>query len=453
MKATNLYANTATRERKCIKRQKVYDTSKEIQDSPMERLGSPFLDMSNEIDFATLSIATDFLSEKITKETKTLFKKTSDQVKRSTTYKEGIRLIDELQNDILRRKEKVHNAAMTNIGEENESAESANDKSSRLTDTDETIDMVDGEEKNIGICNYQQQVSEQLTATTLVNVVANETQKIVKLTTDQLKKTSKYQDSVRFFDDLRTDFSRILELKEFKAKSLMKAEFILSYKDKDYRPKELPGMFGQFVCLLLDLKSDLDLYESSVTSQEAKTYKETIIFSLRESLHVSRNFLRNQHYEKELFALYDRQRIHLTHPTLEFIITNTEPNVLRNSHKEFPFIPEKPANNTYIFRNYSRQVNPILDRVPSNHFLFMLHEETKNAPYSPTFISFINLCNEYNHLEDIFSELHLDYKCWRESIRLFMEENKPHFKDDELSKMSLVTIIYLSIFQINMSGS
>ena len=192
----------------------------------MESLVSPFSDISNEIDFTTLSMATDFLSEKITKETKTLFKKTSDQVKSSTTYKEGIRLIDELQNDILRRKEKVHKAAMTNIDEENKCAESASDKSSRLTDTDESIDMVDGEEKNIGICNYQQQVGEHLTATTLVNVVATETQKIVKLTTDQLKKTSKYQESVRFLDDLRTDFGRSLELKEIKAKSLMKAELI-----------------------------------------------------------------------------------------------------------------------------------------------------------------------------------------------------------------------------------
>ena len=449
----NLYENTATSERKSIRRQKAYDTSKEIQDSPMESLGSPFSDISNEIDFATLSMATDFLSEKITKETKTLFKKTSDQVKRSTTYKEGIRLIDELQNDILRRKEKVHNAAMTNIDEENKSAESASDKSSRLTDTDESIDMVDGEENNIGICNYQQQVGEHLTATTLVNVVANETQKIVKLTTDQLKKTSKYQESVRFLDDLRTDLGKMLELKEIKAKSLMKAEFILSYKDKDYRPKELPGIFGQFVCLLVDLKSDLDLYESSVTSQEAKTYQETIIFSLRESLHVSRNFLRNQHYEKELFALHDRHSIHLTHPTLEFIITNTEPHVLRNSHKEFPLIPETPAKYTYVFRNNSRQGNTKLGRIPSNHFLFLLHEETKNSPYSATFISFINLCNDHNHLEDLFSELLLDYTCWRETIRLFMDKNKPHFKDDELSKISLVTIIHLPIFQINRSGS
>ena len=58
-----------------------------------------FTTVGNEIDYLNLSVASNYLSSKIKTETRNLIKKTSDQMKNTLTFKEGMKFLDELRTD------------------------------------------------------------------------------------------------------------------------------------------------------------------------------------------------------------------------------------------------------------------------------------------------------------------------------------------------------------------
>ena len=206
-----------------------------------------FATVSNEIDYLNLSVASNYLSSKIKTETRNLIKKTSDQMKNTLTFKEGMKFLDELRTDTS-PVEKIIEGTKTNDNKQlGDSTFMDRIYSTSYADVHNSLDMVDGEMVATQTFLSPQETETLSTATTFIaDMVTNEARKIVNFTGDQIKRTSKFQESMKYFDELCEECEEINQLKELKFDLLKVAHKILSHPEEEEMTLDFSELLNQF---------------------------------------------------------------------------------------------------------------------------------------------------------------------------------------------------------------
>ena len=263
------------------------------------------------------------------------------QLKNTAPYKEGIKFLDELQCDISHTKEKSV-AIQTNNEKLQQNDDIKNVALPYLADSCKEWDVVDGENEYMGqketIFNETEvEIAPLSTATAiLADVVVNETRKIIKITGDQIKKSAKYKESIKLFDELNDDYEQQIGLRNTKLKVLTKAHIILSYAEKDYRSKNLPELFIEFISGLLSIRENFMFFESNVSLEELAIFRRTITFSFEESI-FSNCFIGN-HYKKASLSpvISGNSLLEIKEPIIYNLSAATS-CISKKYHKEKPY--------------------------------------------------------------------------------------------------------------------
>ena len=419
-----------------------------IIDLPIDNIESAFpTTANNEIDYLNLSIASNYLTGRITKETKNLIKKTSEQLKKTTTYKEGIKFLDELQCDVSRTKEMFQNENQ----QPQQNADAERNKLSKVGYNSKAVDVFDGNEENMRQPEIPLEVAPLSAASAFIaDVVQTETRKIIKITGDQIKNNSKYQESVKYFDEFCNDFEQNIELRKLKSDVFEKAHFLLSHRGKQYRSKNMPNQFSECVIGLLKLKQNPDFYDSNVTTQEVLLLQELIRFSLEESIFFKA--FDGSIHKRGILPLIGNESLDKSNPRLSLFgasascrlpehSSNTK--LLPNLSSKIPIIATEDGKN---------QEGSLLQSAGgSNQIVFQLHAEAnKNKTYNQTFLKFCSyFSNHLFEVEDLFSDLKFDYWTWHGLILLFIEGNQRSIIADESSRESLNSVTIFISSKVN----
>ena len=401
-----------------MKSKETHDILDGIIDLPIENIGSNFATVSNETDYLNLSVASQYISSKIKTETKNLIKKTSAQVRNTAPFKEGMKFFDELR-----------------IDEKEEMAQTSNDKQSEETDYVDSIypsnyadfhdnsDMVDGEMGPMQTF-LSPQDSEVLSAATtfITDIVTNEARKIVSFTGDQIKKTSKFQESMKLFNDLCEEGENNKELKDLKLETLKFARRMLDQQkasDQEFDSSELLNLFNYE---LLRLKQHTSFCERNLSSSEASVLSEAIDIALRKEIFVKafqinhtniKTFLLENNEERQLSKSYLLvvQKIHLHSKDLCFTSN--------------PFVEKIEDNNLCQTHQFDKEkVQQTQSSKPICHIHEILRQQQEKRIYDEKLSLFIKFCNDLFVPELLFSQLKLDYSVWKELIRLFIKCNE-----------------------------
>ena len=399
-------------------KQDSYDILEENPTQLFNNLNSTFPIGDGEIDPFEFSLASHYLSEKITKETKRLFKITSTQLKKTTTYQEGVKFLDELQGDFTRTKDSVVETQseikqLQQVDDEENVQFSHSSTSTIVPDKEH-----DGTKENVINRSPPLDALHLSEATAFIaDTVVNETRKMIKITGEQIKKTSKYQDSVNFFDDLCDDYERNSELRDVKVKILNNSYNILSCRYKDFRKRDAPELFDQFICGLINLKRDTMFYETYVSAQEMASFRDTIKFSFEESIH-SKSFY-GKHNEQQRSALNFYYESHICKPEIPLVKDAISCSFEQSTHSNGKDNQEQRL----AINCHSNARLPELS-VLSKHLLFLMSNGINTTDYNMKFLSFIKLCNDLFSVEDIFPYIEFDYFVWQKMIILFVKANE-----------------------------
>jgi hypothetical protein len=213
-----------------------------------------------------------------------------------------------------------------------------------------------------------------------------------------------------------------MELENTRINTLTKAHTILNFKDKDYREKNLPELFVQFICGLLIIKKNEVFYESTITSKEIRAFHDTIQFSFEDFL-----FFKAFNGKSKLNDTFFSNLTELSHNEKPLIlITKDKKTCLVRNSCSGKHVKEKNGETNGNNSNENSSCDDVrhLLPLPSNHILSILLKERDRDIYNATFISFVKLCNDLFMAHDVFSKLKFDYFIWRELIQLFVKDNR-----------------------------
>ena len=382
-----------------------------------------FATVGNEIDYLNLSVASNYLSSKIKAETKNLIKKTSDQVKNTLTFKEGMKFLDELRTDTLPI-EKASDGTKTNDNKQlRDSAFMDSIYSTNYADVHNSLDMVDGEMVATQTFLSPQETETLSAATTFItDMVTNEARKIVSFTGDQIKKTSKFQESMKYFDELCEECEEINQLKELKYDLLKVAQRILSHPEEKEMTLSFSELLNQFNSGLLYLKQQVSFCEGHLSTSEISVFSDVVSLSITKRFYIQ--IFENTGNAKKQFFL-DENVITSFDKSFLKIIENNQP-----SYEEIAssVIPVNQINEN-MGNKLNHQVNAEKFQIPSSdtsycHILEIFRKTTERPTYDEKFMLLIKFCNDLFIPEALFSQLSFDYLVWRELVQLFMKNNE-----------------------------
>ena len=406
-----------------MKSRETHDILDGIIDLPIENIGSNFATVSNEMDYLNLSVASQYISSKIKTETKNLIKKTSAQVRNTAPFKEGMRFLDELRIDASSYDENEEMAQTSNDKQSEETAYVDSIYPSNYADFHNNSDMVDGEMGPMQTF-LSPQDSETLSAATafITDIVTNEARKIVSFTGDQIKKTSKFQESMKLFNDLCEEGKNNEELKELKLETLKVARRMLDQQkasDQEFDSSELLNLFNYE---LLNLKQHTSFCERNLSSSEVSVLSEAVGIVLRKEIFVkafkinhtnNKKLLQENNEERQLSNSYLSvvQKIHLHSKDLCFAGN--------------PFVEKIEDNNLCQKHQFNeKEVQETHSNEPICHIHEILRQEQEKRMYDEKLSLFIKFCNDLFAPELLFSQLKLDYSVWKELISVFIKCNE-----------------------------
>ena len=406
-----------------MKSRETHDILDGIIDLPIENIGSNFATVSNEIDYLNLSVASQYISSKIKTETKNLIKKTSAQVRNTAPFKEGMKFLDEFRIDISPYDEKEEMAQTSNDKQSEETAYVDSIYPSNYADFHNNSDMVDGEMGPMQTF-LSPQDSETLSAATafITDIVTNEARKIVSFTGDQIKKTSKFQESMKLFNDLCEEGENNEELKDLKLETLKVARRMLDQQkasDQEFDSSELLNLFNYE---LLNLKQHTSFCERNLSSSEVSVLSEAVGIVLRKEIFVkafkinhtnNKKLLQENNEERQLSNSYLSvvQKIHLHSKDLCFAGN--------------PFVEKIEDNNLCQKHQFNeKEVQETHSNEPICHIHEILRQEQEKRMYDEKLSLFIKFCNDLFAPELLFSQLKLDYSVWKELISVFIKCNE-----------------------------
>ena len=147
-----------------------------------------------------------------------------------------------------------------------------------------------------------------MVATTFItDIVTNEAKKIVSFTGDQIKKTSKFQESMKLFNDLCEEGENNEELKDLKLETLNVARRMLDQQkasEKEFDSSELLNLFNYE---LLHLKQHTSFCERNLSSSEVSVLSEAVGIALRKQIFV-KAFQINQTNNKKFLLENNEER-------------------------------------------------------------------------------------------------------------------------------------------------
>ena len=406
-----------------MKSRETHDILDGIIDLPFENIGSNFATVSSETDYLNLSVASQYISSKIKTETKNLIKKTSAQVRNTAPFKEGMKFLDEFRIDISPYDEKEEMAQTSNDKQSEETAYVDSIYPSNYADFHNNSDMVDGEMGPMQTF-LSPQDSETLSAATafITDIVTNEARKIVSFTGDQIKKTSKFQESMKLFNDLCEEGKNNEELKELKLETLKVARRMLDQQkasDQEFDSSELLNLFNYE---LLNLKQHTSFCERNLSSSEVSVLSEAVGIVLRKEIFVkafkinhtnNKKLLQENNEERQLSNSYLSvvQKIHLHSKDLCFAGN--------------PFVEKIEDNNLCQKHQFNeKEVQETHSNEPICHIHEILRQEQEKRMYDEKLSLFIKFCNDLFAPELLFSQLKLDYSVWKELISVFIKCNE-----------------------------
>ena len=231
------------------------------------------------------------------------------------------------------------------------------------------------------------------------------------------------------------------KLENIKTNTLRNAKIILNFKDKNYREKNLPELFVQFVCGLLSIKQNIVFYESNITSKETRIFHDTIHFSFEDSFYFKA--FETKYNENDKFFCNGTELLHNRKPLIS-ITKDPTSCLLVNSCSETNVKEKNVENHSKLSNNIHSgdDVRPL----PSNHILNILRKEKERGVYNVTLMSFVKLCSDLFVPHTLFSKLKFDYFIWRELIRLCVKDNQRQMMSVFPLHESSNEVIFLSCY-------
>ena len=395
-----------------------------IIDLPVENIGSNFVAVNSDIDYLNLSIASHYLSSKIKNQTKNLIKKTSSQMKNTAPFKEGMKLLDEIRTDISLTVENVENFQTSGNKQSEEIAFVEKIDSLNFADSHSTLDMVDGDIGAMQTFLSPLATDSLSTATTFItDIVTNEAKKIVNYTGDQIRKTSRFQESMKYFDDLCDEIEENRELRELKLDILKDAQMILNHSGTEDMAFDFSELFKHFICGLLDLKQHVSFFERNMSSSEISTFSDVVSLGLTKCYYVKS--FRKPYNEEQPFFLNCNEGMCFSKQVLSLV---------KNTHSASGEISLKVAtsdgkrgdiisSSETIYKS-RKELQKHSSVTPTCHIHEILKIESERTTYDETLVSFIRFCSDLFVPEVLFSQLTLDYSIWRDLIKLFIGINE-----------------------------
>ena len=417
-----------------MKSRETHDILDGIIDLPIENIGSNFATVSNEIDYLNLSVTSQYISSKIKTETKNLFKKTSAQVRNTAPFKEGMKFLDELRIDVSTYDEKEEMVQTSNDKQSDETAYVDSIYPSNYADFHNNLDMVDGEMGPMQTF-LSPQDSETLSAATtfITDIVTNEARKIVSFTGDQIKKTSKFQESMKLFNDLCEEGENNEELKDLKLETLKVARRMLDQQKASDQESDSTELLNLFNYELLHLKQHTSFCERNLSSSEVKVLSDAVGIAIKKEIFVKA--FQINHTNNKKFLLENNEERQLCNSYL-LIVQKIHQHSKDLCFAGNPFVEKIEDNNLcQTHQSKEEEVQQTQSNKPICHIHEIFRQEQEKRIYDEKLSLFIKFCNDLFVPESLFSQLKLDYSVWKQLIRIFIKCNE---KQTFLTSLELV---------------